>query len=640
MKLQLLIIFLFSLNAILNAQNLQELQRLQNEYKKALERQSLQKPPDITEAEKTAKSTVLPDKLVYSRKDIESLLVNTEKLLKELKFLKDSSNRMPYIGYDFFTKRDSVPFWQNLPIDKNYVIGPGDEIIISLWGESNAYYNETVNRDGQIFIEKIGILNIGGKSIDEAKQFIISKFSKVFSTLLGNSPKSYVDLTLGELKSINVNFVGFVNIPGVHTVHPFSNVISGLIQAGGVDFRGTLRDIKIVRKGKTISSVDIYSYLINGMPLDDQRLMDQDIIYISARKSTIPISGRARKNGYYEIIPNESLSDLIDFAGGLDRYSSKHINVFRKGSPNKSGHIVNISDIANFNVFEGDSIHIPQQPDFKNFVNIQGQVKNPGFYPYNDNLSLKHALNATMSLDENDFYETMNLSEIKIFRKNPNSSTPLMLIVDLNNDFKLNNGDYITIPKKNKLDQIETVKITGEIKNPGSYPVNELTDLGEIISLSGGLSDDALEEGIEIFRDSLKIAWHQNSFPLLDGDSVNVLKKTGLVLVTGEVNTPGFITFKKRDSIKNYINRAGGLTEFAEKKNIYVTYPNGTSIPISTWSSPKVKEASVIHVNQRVISGKQEISGLQLFSTITGQAGSIATTLLSLSFLINQRNGN
>ena len=166
MKLtKLLFIFVFCILSIAFGQNLQELQKLQEEYKKALERQALQKPEEISDAEKTAKSTALPDKLIYSRKDVESLLVNTEKLLNQLKFYEDSSKKMPYIGYEFFTKRDTIPFWQNLPLSKNYILGPGDEIIISLWGESNAYNSEIINRDGQIFVKNIGILNLDGKTI-------------------------------------------------------------------------------------------------------------------------------------------------------------------------------------------------------------------------------------------------------------------------------------------------------------------------------------------------------------------------------------------------------------------------------------------------------------------------------------------
>tara|TARA_Y100000768_G_scaffold521_1_gene405 strand:+ start:42820 stop:44748 length:1929 start_codon:yes stop_codon:yes gene_type:complete len=642
MKLLNKLLFILILLCInLSGQNLQEIQKLQNEYKKVLEKQALQKPADVSDAENTAKSTALPDKLIYSRKDIESLLVNTENLLNELKFIQDTIKKMPYIGYDFFTKRDSIPFWQNLPIPNNYKLGPGDEVIISLWGESNSYFSEVINRDGQIFIENIGILNLTDKSLIDSKEYIISRFSRVYSTLIGQSPKSFIDLTIGELKSVNVNFVGFVNIPGVHLVHPFSTVITGLIQAGGVDISGSLRDILIIRNGKTISSIDIYNYLLKGENIDSVRLLDQDIVYVQPRKSTIPITGRIRKPGYYEIIDNESIEDLVNFSGGLERKSSNSFLIYRNGKSDSDGYIVNYNDLKDFSILEGDSIHVPQIPENQKFVNIQGQVKNPGFYPYNKKMNLKELLNATMSLKINEFYESMNLSEIKIFRKNPNGSAPIRLIVDINDDIILKNGDYITVSKKDILRPIEAVKITGEVVSPGVYPANESTTLSDVLKLSGGFTGFALDNGIEIFRDSLKIAWERKTFALSAGDSINVLKKSGLVQVIGEVNVPGYISYRKNDSVAKYIKRAGGLTEFAEESNIYITYPNGTSMPLSRWKSPKVKEGSVIYVNQRTISGKEKLSSLQIFSTLSSQAGNIATTLISLTLLANQsNNGN
>ena len=181
----LFIVLVFSNFQLIFGQSYEEIKTLQDEYKKVLERQALQKPADISEAEKMARSTALPDKLIYSRKDVESLLASTEKLLKQLKFLEDSTSKMPYIGYEIFTQRDTIPFWQNLPIPKDYTLGPGDEIIISLWGETEAYDSEVINRDGQIYIENIGILNLGGKTVTEAKKHVLSKYSRVYSTLIG-----------------------------------------------------------------------------------------------------------------------------------------------------------------------------------------------------------------------------------------------------------------------------------------------------------------------------------------------------------------------------------------------------------------------------------------------------------------------
>ncbi len=644
MKLHKILIFTIALiSSLLFAQNLQELQKLQDEYKKVLERQSLQKPEAVANAEKTAKSTALPDKLIYSRKDIESLLVNTEKLLKELRFYEDSIQKMPFIGYDFFTKRDSIPFWQNLPISKSYILGPGDEVIISLWGESNSYENQIINRDGQIFIEKIGMLNIGGKSIDVAKDYITSKYSRVYSTLISDSPKSFIDLTLGELKSVNVHFVGFVNIPGVHLVHPFSTVVTGLIQAGGVDIKGTLRDIKIIRNGEIISNSDIYDYLISAKTYNSSRLLDQDIVYVPPRKSTIAITGRVLKPGYYETLPNETLEKIISFSGGLDTKASDFVQIHKKSSPNLDRLVSHLDSFNNIKISKGDSIHVPSRPEIKSFVMVGGQIKNPGKYPFNKDFKLKDIFNATMSKEDFDFYRTIDLTSIKIFRKNDSGISPLRIITSLDENIKLQNGDHITFPKKSFFEPIKSVVVTGEINAPGNYPINNLTTLQDIVLLAGGLTELALEDGIEIYRDSLKIAWEKPDIFLAEGDSLRFLKKTGLILVTGEVNSPGYVSYKKNISVKKYLKKAGGFTSFADKKNIYVIHPNGTSIPVSTWSQPIVKEGSTIIVSQRTISGNQNISGWEAFSIISSQAGSIATTLLSLSILINQsttNNGN
>ncbi len=631
---------LFTTVGALNAQNLQELQRLQDEYKKALERQSLNKPVDISEAEKAANSTSLPDKLIYSRKDVESLLANTEKLLKQLDFYEDSIKKMPYIGYDFFTKRDSIPFWQNLPMSGDYILGAGDEIIISLWGESNSNYSEIINRDGEIFIENIGIVNLGGKSINETKDYIKIKFSRQYSTLLGSNPKSFIDITLGELKSLNIQFTGFVNIPGTHMVHPFSNVVTGLIQAGGVDIKGSLRQIKVIRNNKISGVVDIYDLIINAEKLKNLRLMDQDVVHVPPRNTTIPISGRILRPGYYELNDDENIEDLISFSGGKDRNSSNFVFIFKNHLSNNEGYIVQDSLSQKFKINNGDSVHVPISPGKDSFVSVEGKVKVPGKYPYNSNIRLEDIIKATMSLNDKDFILNMNLSEIVIFRKNRNGSQPIKIKTGLEDNILLQNGDHIVVSEKNIFRPIEAVKITGEIKRPGSYPVNGISTLEDIIILSGGLTENALKDGIEVFRDSITISWNDKDFILENGDSLNVLKRSGLVFVDGEVNNPGYLSFRKGDNLKKYIRRAGGFTPFAEENNVYIIHPNGTAYPFSKFNNPKVLEGSKIIIGQRTISGHQKLTGWEIFSSISAQAGNIATTLLSISLLLNQANAN
>ena len=642
MKIKLLLYLSITFTSFIFAQNLDELKKLQSEYKSVLERQSLQKSKEISDAEKTASSTALPDKLIYSRKDIESLLVNTQRLLDELNFLEDSLYVLPYIGYDIFTKRDSTPFWQNLPLPREYYLGPGDEIIIALWGETESYNSKTINRDGQIFIDNIGILNLSGKSIIEAKKYIKSKYSKLYSTLLGIEPKSYIDISLGELKSVNVHFVGFVNIPGVHMIHPFSNVITGLSQSGGVDINGSLRNIKIIRNGKTLNSIDLYNYLYNGKSPTDIRLLDQDIIFVPSRLSTVSITGGVRKPGYYEIIDSESLNYLLDIAGGLDSKSSNTIFAYQNGNDSQDALLINLKETYKHKISDGDSIHIPFKPIIEKFININGQIKNPGKYPFQKGMNLQKVFSATMTSEDNDFMKTINVQRITISRKNPSGIKPINFYVDLEKDnFELMNGDVINVPRIQIFSQIETIHITGEIKIPGIYPVNNLTTLSEIIHLAGGFTKSALNSGVQVFRDSIKIGWNDDSFYLSDGDSLNVIKKTGLILISGEVNVPGYLSFKKGDSIKKYIKRAGGYSSFADKKDVFIIYPNGTAKPKSKFNSPKVFEGSEIIINQRKISNlSKNDNKLQNFSAIASSIGNITTTLVTLSLLINQTKTN
>ena len=323
-----------------------------------------------------AKSIALPDKLVYSRKDVESLLVNTQKLLEELKFLKDTSDITKYIGYEIFSKRDSIPFWQNLPVPKAYKLGPGDEVVISLWGEVNLHVNETINRDGQIYVEKIGILYLGDKTLESAKEYVFKRLSKLYSTLSNDKPKTFFDLSLGDLKSLNVHFVGYVNLPGIHMIHPFSNVINSLLQAGGVQNKGSLRNIQLIRDGQIIAKVDIYNYLFYGKSISDIKLLDQDVVYIPPRNNTVAVTGQVLKPGYFESIENESLDRIIDYAGGFNYTASKQGFLYRKSTKRQS-FLIDLNEKNEFNALDGDSIFIPKKIEVIDFIEISGQVKNP-----------------------------------------------------------------------------------------------------------------------------------------------------------------------------------------------------------------------------------------------------------------------
>ena len=188
-------------------------------------------------------------------------------------------------------------------------------------------------------------------------------------------------------------------------------------------------------------------------------------------------------------------------------------------------------------------------------------------------MTLEDLIIATQSTLDQEYMKTVDVEKIQISRKNPTSNFPLYLNVDLNENFvELKNGDNITVPKKLILKEVESVVVTGEIKTPGLYPVNDFSSIQSIVDLAGGFTDKSLYNGIEIFRDSLIVGWNNLDFPLLKGDSLNVLKKTGSVRVQGEVNSRGYYSYKKGDSIKEYLRRAGGLI-IADPRDVFITYP-------------------------------------------------------------------
>ncbi len=633
---------LFCLESI-SAQTYEELKKMQDEYKRALDRQSLKKSTDISNAEEKASIDVtLPDMLLYSKRDVESLISNTKELLERIEALEDSVEKMPFIGYDLFSTRDTIPFWQNLPVPQNYILGPGDQIIISLWGEIDLVKDVIVNRDGEFYVENIGIINVAGRSIAESKKYIQSRYSKVYSTLRGENPKSYLDISLGKLKSINVHFVGYVNVPGVHMIHPFSNIVMGLNQAGGINERGSLRYLEVIRDNKIIKEIDLYEYLFKGVSLNDIRLLDQDIIFVKSRYSTIPVNGSIIRPGYYETRADETLDDLIIAAGGINRSLNQNIYVFRNtNSPSEGDYILDFNEISDFKIINGDSVHVPKISISNKFIQISGQVKDAGKYPFEKDMTLKDVLSITSSSKNNEFLKTMNLNNIRIYRKNPDDKLPISVnLTNYDENYKILNGDHINFSPSNKFDSIVSVIVTGEVEKPGLIAINSNTSLADIIKLSGGITKEALSGGIEIFRDSLKIAWEDKNFVIAESDSINFLRKSGLVKVEGEVNSPGYISYIKGYNLKKYINKAGGYTAFADNKNVLIIYPNGIAIPNKRFKSPKVLEGSTIIVNQRSLYGYKGENNNTNFSTITAQAGSFATSILSIILIMNQLNGS
>ena len=215
---------------VLSAQSIQELQRLKTEYEKFQKGQKQLQPLSGVDGSSDPTIGLSHQAQITPYQPIE---IDDE--------ISGDESGLKHFGYDFFTRRDTVAFWESLPTPANYLLGSGDELVISLWGETQVRETYIISRDGNIYDEKVGLLNLTGKSIIEARQYLKDQYGRIYATLNGKKATTFIDVSLGQLRSINVNFVGQVKYPGVYPIHPFSTVITGLIQAGGVDTTGSLR---------------------------------------------------------------------------------------------------------------------------------------------------------------------------------------------------------------------------------------------------------------------------------------------------------------------------------------------------------------------------------------------------------------
>ncbi len=598
-----------------------------------------------------------------------------------------------YFGYNFFTLRDSVYFWSNMPIPDSYTLGPGDELILSMWGETQLRETYVISRDGNIYDSKVGLLPLTGKSLKDSKIFLVEQFGRFYSTLKGNSPTSFLDISLGKLKMINFNIVGEVNFPGLYPLHPFSNIITGLIRSGGVDTTGSLRSIKIVRSESETLEIDLYDFFINGNLSKDIQLRDRDVIVVPTRKSTVFIDSSVVRPGIYESIDNETVYKMIDYAGGPSINASSFITLERildqsERSKNKINYInsfLDYSEAKKTPVKNGDRITLRSIPEKMSKVEIIGQVKKPGFYEYYDGMKLSDLLEFSGGVDST-FLKSVYTIRAELVRRDPktryekifNVDIEKLILGDPKQDLELYNLDRFVVHANLNFYERENVQIYGEVNVPGSYPlIKDSETLQSLIKRSGGLTSKALKNGVSIFRNRkyfdqkileskylnknildsntipdgsprkvqkiedqpkwIRLAWENKNVALMPGDSIVIRESTGTVNVNGAVYNPGLIEFQPRKSLNYYINAAGGVTPDGNSHDVIVVYANGVIKPKKLLSSPKIEDGCTLIVNEKVV---KEPFNITEFTTTTLSIISTTVTILVLSGQLQSQNTN
>ncbi len=581
--------------------------------------------------------------------ETELLMLDSLGVLETLLETPEPVERPVYFGYNFFNAPDKFVIFDNIPIPGDYRLGAGDQLIISIWGATQFRSRHLISRDGDIFIDGVGQVNLAGLDIRTAEKILEERFSEVYSTLKGKRPSTFLSVSLGQLKSINISFVGEVNSPGIHAVHPFSDITTALLQVGGVDTIGSLRNIQVIRDDKVFTKLDFYEYLVNGKTKQNTKLLNGDVIFIPVRQSTVLIQGEVNRPGNYESKSGESIIDLIHFAGDLTQKAQPKMEIYRL-LPREQ----RISEDFAYQIFYVDleqaqyepakdiyRIRVLSVPMVSRKVSVLGRVKSAGTYVYEDSMTVLDLLKIAGGLDDKTFLESIYTKEAEIIRQVPNSIYPKRISINLeqllndqnDQNIELHNQDIVLVRENINYAEPEYVTISGKINIPGKYTIQKKEEtLKDIILRAGGFSSNAFVNGLQLYRDSIQVVLHGYDVFVAGGDSVYVPEPPGVIKIQGEVNREGLVQFVKGKSLSYYVERAGGFSYNADKRNVTVHYANGNvrkkkSFLFSRLSiSPPIHDGSTIIVYTK--EPKPPFDTTQFLAATTSAATSIITLYL------------
>jgi protein involved in polysaccharide export with SLBB domain len=502
-----------------------------------------------------------------------------------------------YFGYNYLRK--DISFFDNIPTPADYRLGPGDEIIVSLWGETNSRKNITINKDGMIFYSNVGFINLSNQTLKSAELILTEQLSEIYSTLKDESNPTQLMLSLGKLKSINIYFSGHIENPGINLIHPFSDIFSAIIQAGGINDRGSLREVQLIRNDQLLTTVDFYSFFMDGKnTFSNIKLIDGDVIHIPNVKKRISISGRVNRPSTYELLSGESISDIITYASGFTSNASSTLVLSqitpveeRSSDDNARTSIsINFKNKESIMLNNGDSITVPSISSVDLNVQVYGRVKSPGSYP-GTNTTLKHVLDIAGGFDDPIFRKTIREEAITILRQDENQFYGNEIVVDYKNadQFKLEINDKIFVYEDINYKNNFTYRVEGEVNKPGTYAIREAAiTVGEALSLAGGLTELSSIRNLTVKQELTKVNEAGNEiitsevvnnitldFELGVNSVIIASPLENVVRVQGNVYNPGLVTFTKGYRYPRYIELAGGFRSDTLKNKTYIKRANG-----------------------------------------------------------------
>lgn len=538
------------------------------------------------------------DRIEINEKDPEFLLMQKElsyltpkDSIEWLKELLDEKSKMKkrVFGRDIFNNKElSFEPNMNIATPQRYVLGPGDNVIIDVYGASQKTFNVVVSPDGEVTIEDFGPIKVSGLTVEQAN-------AKVRSLLGARYSSSKTKLTVGQTKTMMVNVMGEVKVPGTYTLSAFATVFHALYMAGGINDLGTLRNIKVYRQNRLITVVDIYDYILNGKLTGNIRLMDNDVIVVGPYDCLVTISGKVKRPMIYEMKKSESVGSIIKYAGGFtgDAYT-KAVRLLRKTGREYSVFNIGEFDINSFHLADGDSIGVDSIINrYENMVEIKGAIFRPGMYNIGKDInSVRTLIEHAEGLTEEAFTNRAIIHRMKSDRTLEVIAVDVKGIMDGSvADVPLKKNDVLFIPTKSEMQTKRTITIHGEVNYPGMYVYADHETLEDFILQAGGLKDKASIIKVDVARRILNPKAITNdsviaktyTFALKEGfvidgtpgfelqpfDEVYVRKSPGYshqqnIQVEGNVMFAGTYTLSsKNERLSDIIKKAGGVTDLA-----------------------------------------------------------------------------
>ena len=479
----------------------------------------------------------------------------------------------------------------NIATPQNYTVGPGDQVVVDVYGASQKSLQLTVSPDGEIIVPGYGPIQVSGLTVAGAN-------AKIRSTLGSRYSSSHIKLSVGQTRSILVNVMGEVKVPGTYTLSAFATVFHALYMAGGINDLGTLRNIKVFRNGNLVTVVDIYEYILNGRLAGNIRLQENDVIQVGPYDCLVGITGKVKRPMFYEMRKTESVATLLKYAGGFtgDAFK-KAVRLTRQSGERYSVYNVDEFEMSSFQVEDGDAVVVDGMLNrYENMVEVKGAVFRPGQYQLGKEVtSVRTLLQAAEGVTEDAFTARGVMHRMKEDRSLEVIAVDVKgILAGTAPDIPLKNEDVLFIPTQTDLRSERTLTITGEVMSPGTYQYADNTTLEDLVLQAGGLTDAASTVKVDVSRrivdpksrTSSKEIAKTYSFSLKEGfvvdgipgfilepyDVVHVRKSPGFqtprnITVEGEVLFEGVQTLaSKNQRLSDAIKMAGGVTSEAYTK--------------------------------------------------------------------------